>query len=179
MRILLLGLALLFFAGQACSADADHPASARVRAFLDAHGMQSGVPDEKQLATMRPFLGQRLAKSMASAKAYQRSYIRKYPGNKPPFSEGSLFNSVTFEGYEDFVVGEPVEVAGGALIVPVTYRIEKRYWPADPWMDQYVMSWEDGEWRLTDVIYLVDAAFGAKGRGSRLRQQLDHRYPGE
>jgi hypothetical protein len=176
IRARLLALVLLAFAAHAYAVETGHPAAVRVRAFLEAHGHQNGLPDAKEWASLRGFLGKRLEASLEGAKAYQRRYMRAHPDDKPPWMEGNLFHSVLFEEFEDFVVGEPVEVADGALIVPVTFRIEKRYWHEGqhPWMDQYVMSLEDGEWKLTDVIFLDTADFG-KGRGSRLRRQLDDR----
>jgi hypothetical protein len=176
MRHWLLVLVLLFVALPAIARDTTHPAGARVREFLEAHGHQSGLPDAKEWVSLRGFLGHRLVASLEGAKAYQQRFMRAHPGDKAPWVEGNLFHSVPFEEFEDFVVGEPVEVAGGAWIVPVTFRIEKRYWHEGqhPWMDQYVMVLEDGEWKLTDVIFLDGADFG-KGRGSRLRMQLDSR----
>jgi len=175
----LLLLAMLLAGPAVLAQETEHPAVARVREFLGAHGNQSALPDARMLASMRPYLARPLLRSLEGAIAEQKRYMRKFPGEKAPWSEGNLFHSVIYEDFEDFVVGSPVEVAGGAMIVPVTFRIEKRYWKHDGqahWMDQYVLTLEDGEWRLSDVIFLDDAAFG-KGKQSRLRSHLDGRWP--
>lgn len=135
----------------------------RLRAFLDTHGNQSGLPTGDGVAAVGAFLSRELNAAFEHARDEQARFIAKHPDEKPPFIEGPLFNS---SGYEPFTAYAPVLPADGCAVERCTIRVDFVDTVASPdvlWHDEFVMVRENGEWRIDDVIYRAGFAYGNHG----------------
>ena len=139
-------------------------APARLRAFLDAHGNQSGLPQGRDVAAIRRFSSHALETAMDDAKEHQIRFIAANPDEKPPFIEGPLFNS---SGYEPFTAYALVLPDGGCGADRSTIRVDFVDTAASPdvlWHDDFVMVREPRRgWVLDDVHYRAGFAYGNHG----------------
>ena len=160
--ILLLGLTAL-------SARAgDDPAVGRLSLFLDAHGHQSGLPDEATSAAMRGLVSAALDADIAIARTAQAEFMRDHPDEKPPFVEGPLFNSSGYEPYTAYEIlpgPPPADVAGTdgeRRLLRVRFS-DDTVTPALTWEDEFAMVHEDGAWRVDDVAFRAGFDYGNHG----------------
>lgn len=149
----------------------DDPAAARLARFLDAHGQQSGLPDEAEAVAMRDFLSTRLAADLAVALGAQREFVADHPDEKPPLVEGPLFNSSAYEpwtayaidaGRVDAVHAGPAGADGERRVLRVEFT-DDTVTPAIRWHDEFALVREDGTWRVDDVAYRGGFASGNHG----------------
>ncbi len=162
MGLLRTTVSLLMLAACLPVAAADNPA-ARLRAFLDTHGNQSGLPTAEQAPAIRPFLSQALDAAMAKARAEQQAFIAERPDEKPPWIEGPIFHS---SGYEPFTAYAIVLPQGGCPETRCLIRVDMVDTAASPdvlWHDEFVLVREDGQWRVDDVNYRAGFDFGNQG----------------
>ena len=64
-----------------------------------------GLPDEKELKALSPYLSEDLRKLFEKAQLEQEQFIAENPAEKPPWIDGDMFTSL-FEGAQSFKVGE-------------------------------------------------------------------------
>lgn len=147
----------------ACRAkEAATPADAVVQFYTmrDAIGVQ-GAPTPKELAALRPFIADTLARGLALADSVRESDKRRAPDEKPGFVEGDLFSSV-FEGSTSFRV-MPTTSASAPYTVPVEFA-DERAKPVVRWVDTAIVIVERGRLVVQDVRYGGTWDFANKGR---------------
>lgn len=169
---------LLAFAATPASAG-DDPAVARLALFLDAHGQQSGLPDEATSKAMRDYVSAGLDADIAVARIAQGEFIHDHPDEKPPFIEGPLFNSSGYEPYTSYeIVVDPAQAVtagtdGERRVLRVRYT-DNTVTPNILWNDHYSMLYEDGAWRVDDVAFKAAFEYGNHGT---LRAALNGEEP--
>lgn len=140
----------------------DNPA-ARLRAFLDAHGNQSGLPTAEQAPVIAVFLSADLKDAMAEARAGQQAFIAARPNEKPPWVEEPIFHS---SGAGPFTAYALVLPQGGCPEARCVIRVDMVDTVASPdllWHDEFVLVREDGQWRIDDVNYRAGSDAGNQG----------------
>jgi hypothetical protein len=128
-----------------------------------------GLPDERQLKALSPFLSEDLQRLFVKARAEQQQFIKKNPEEKPPWIEGDLFTSL-FEGARSFKVGK-AKKRGNYVDVSVGFEYQEGG-STSRWNDELVLVRTKNGWRVHDVLLKGDWQF--KG-GSSLRQSLKAR----
>ena len=160
-------IALAFVLCVACRGDRSSTATDAAMQFLtmrDAVG-GSGAPSAKELAALRPFITDTLARGLALADSLRAADIVRAPDEKPRFVEGDLFSSL-FEGTTAFRI-LPATSAASPVLVPVEYTYDRQP-PTVTWTDTVVVVQQGGRWLVQDIRYGGTWAFGNKG--SLLRQ---------
>jgi hypothetical protein len=153
----------LLLAAACAPAFASGNPAARLRAFLDAHGNQSGLPSAEQAPVIKPYLSEALNEAMAEARTEQQAFIARRPDEKPPWIEGPIFHS---SGYEPFTAYALVLPQGGCPQDRCVIRVDMVDTAASPdvlWHDEFVLVREDGQWRVDDVNYRAGFAWGNQG----------------
>ena len=126
-----------------------------------------GLPSSAALEKLRPFLSDRLYRSISAALDTQRAFIKEHPGEKPPFIDGDYFSS-NFEGPAS------VEILRTSRDkdrwnVRVRFRYE-----SVSWEDVIVLTQARGRYVIDDVIYGGAGDFNPPGRLSdRLKTDDD------
>lgn len=154
-------LGLVFVA--ACSGkEAATPTDAVMQFYTmrDAIGVQ-GAPTPKELAALRPFIADTLARGLAFADSVRESDKRRAPDEKPAYVEGDLFSSV-FEGSTSFRV-MPTTSTSAPYVVPVAFA-DERAKPAVRWVDTAIVILERGRLVVQDVRYGGTWDFANKGK---------------
>lgn len=154
--------ALLLTALALPAAAADGPA-VRLRAFLDAHGNQSGLPTAEQAPVIRPYLSHALDAAMAEARSEQQAFIARHPDEKPPFIEGPIFHSSGAEPFTAYAIVLPQGGCAGERCVVRVDMVDTVASPDVLWHDEFVLVLEDGQWRIDDVLYRAGFDFGNHG----------------
>lgn len=157
-RILLTSLLALATAPAA----ADN-AALRLRQFLDAHGRQDGLPQGEAATAIAPHLSAALNAAIAAAREQQAAFRRAHPDRAPPFAGGRRFTSLV---QAPFTAYAPVLPAGGCRAPRCMVRVEFVDTVASPdltWHDEFVLVFEDGRWRIDDVVYRATFAAGNTG----------------
>lgn len=160
MRTVLTALLLAALALPAAAADGP---AARLRAFLDAHGNQSGLPTAEQAALIQPCLSAALDAAIAAARAGQRAFIARHPDEKPPFIEGRIFHSSGAAPFTAYAIVLPQGGCTGGRCVVRVDMVDTVASPDVPWHDEFVLVLEDGQWRIDDVVYRAGFDFGNRG----------------
>lgn len=108
-----------------------------------------GLPNDKELKALSPFLSSDLQQLFKDARTVQQRYIREHPDDKPPWAEGDLFTSL-FEGANSFRLGVP-KIEGDRAEVPVAlaYRGGNS---TSRWSDVLVLTRTAGGWRVWDIL---------------------------
>ena len=133
----------------------------------------AGVPDEKQLRALSPYLGEELRGLLEQARKRQLEDIAAAPGDKPAFVDGDLFSSL-FEGPTSFQLGAD-ELTGDTHRVSVQFAYDKQQ-PVVSWTDKVVVKEEQGKPVIVDIEYGGTWEFGNKGAlVSMLKQALTPR----
>jgi hypothetical protein len=128
----------------------------------------SGLPDEKDLETLKPFLTSKLNSMFVKALDEQNNFIKKYPGEKPPLIEGDLFSSF-FEGPTTFNIADSKMKNDSAIVyVNFTYSDSLNSDKPFKWHDAVDLILENGKWKICDIEYLGDWDFAPKGRLSEI-----------
>jgi hypothetical protein len=106
-----------------------------------------GLPDEKGIKLLNPYLSKSLQDLFAKAIEEQEKFSREYPREKPPLADGCLF-SCAFEGPARYTIGKH-RISGRFAYVPIiqsdSEKTELR------WTDTLVLVKEGGAWRVWDV----------------------------
>ncbi len=145
------------------------PPSARLDGFLKTIGRPSGLPDKALTRRMAPFVSRGLIAALARAGGEQARCMKQFPGDKPPWIEGNLFNSATFETPSGYKINAAKPDGSNRQVLSVTFVDADGRAPA--WTDEYVMVFEHGHWRVDDVVFGGPFEFGP-GAGSRLKPDL-------
>ncbi|MEQ1693775.1 MAG: hypothetical protein ABMA00_20975 [Gemmatimonas sp.] len=119
----------------------------------------SGAPSAKELAALRPYIADTLARGLTLADSLRQADIARAPDEKPRFVEGDLFSSM-FEGPTAHRVMPPLATV--PVLVPVEFTNDSQR-PVVRWTDTAVVIWHDGHWQVQDVRYGGTWAFGNKG----------------
>jgi hypothetical protein len=157
-----LGAISLVLVGACRAREAVTPSDAVMQFYTmrDAIGVQ-GAPSPKELAALRPFIADTLARGLAFADSVRESDTRRAPDEKPAFVEGDLFSSV-FEGATSFRV-MPALSASAPYVVPVEFA-DERAKPVVRWVDTAIVIVERGRMVVQDVRYGGTWDFANKGR---------------
>ena len=116
-----------------------------------------GLPSGAALEKLRPFLSDRLYRSITAALEHQRAFAKQHPDEKPPFADGDYFSS-NFEGPAS------VEILRSSRDkdrwnVRVRFRYE-----SVTWEDLIVVMKERGRYVIDDVVYGGAGDFNPPGR---------------
>lgn len=126
-----------------------------------------GLPDEKELKLLSPYLNEDLRKLFEKARLEQKRFIDEKPTEKTPWIEGDMFTSL-FEGAQTFKIGE-VKTRG--IYTDVNVNLEyKESGETSRWTDTLVLVKTKQGWRVWDILLNGDWQFK---NGSNLRQVLD------
>ena len=124
-----------------------------------------GAPSPKELAALRPFITDSLARGLSIADSLRRADMARAPDEKARFVDGDLFSSL-FEGATTYRVMPAL--ANRPLLVPVEFTND-RLRPVVRWTDTVVVVRIEGRWLVQDLRYGGSWDFGNKGM---LLQQL-------
>ena len=165
-------LALLLPSGQTYAQSATRSSPQEVakqfyRTYLKLK--MSGIPDEKQFRLLSPLLTPELGSLLKEAEQAQAEYAKKYPENKPPWTEGDLFSSV-YEGATSFSLAK-AKVRGKYAEVPAHLEYNGSKPPAR-WTDILVLKHTPSGWRVDNVCPTGEGRFK---NGGGLRQALSVR----
>jgi len=151
-------------AGQALRSTPQLTANRFYRTYLKLQ--VRGLPNDKQLKALSPFLSRDLQQLLEDARSAQAKYIREHPDDKPPWGDGDLFSSL-FEGARSFRLGPP-SIKGARAEVPVqlTYRDGGSI---SRWSDVLVLTRTGDGWRVWDILLKGEWAFK---NGDSLRSVL-------
>lgn len=127
-----------------------------------------GVPSASDRAKYAPFLSPSLEKLLVDAEAAELRFA-KANKNSPPLIEGDLFSSL-FEGATSLQVGV---CSGDARTGQCAVRLEYAEADSKPidWTDTVYLVNTPGGWRVDDIAYGGNWAFGNKGRLSETLKQ--------
>lgn len=127
-----------------------------------------GLPRGRQLATLRPFLSNRLYRLIVAAGRYDGQFARRHPDEKPPFVDGDFFTS-NIEGATRFTVGAAKKHrAGYRVSISFEYRDPQAASKPLRWDDAVIVVRERGRFVVDDVEFLGDWQFGNRGLLSRI-----------
>lgn len=128
----------------------------------------TGAPSPKELAALRPFITDTLARGLAMADSVRAADAKATPDEKPRFVEGDLFSSL-FEGPTSC---RAMPALGGADTALVPLQCEdNRPKPTVRWTDTAVVVRNGGRWLVHDIRYGGTWDFASKGS---LLQSLQH-----
>jgi hypothetical protein len=125
-----------------------------------------GLPNEKELKALSPFLSLDLQQLFRDARSTRDKYIRKHPDNKPPWDDGDLFTSL-FEGAQSFTLGSP-RTNGARSEVPVHLAYHGGG-STSRWSDVLVLTRTSDGWRVWDILLKGEWTFKT---GDSLRSVL-------
>ncbi len=125
-----------------------------------------GLPNEKEVKALSPFLSRDLQQLFKDARSTQEKYIREHPDDKPPWNDGDLFTSL-FEGANSFRLGTP-RIMGARAEVPVNLAY-RGGGSTSRWSDVLVLTRTRDGWRVWDILLKGEWAFKS---GASLRSVL-------
>lgn len=172
MRAPLLALALLAAPAFAQPSPADGPAGA-VAAFYKVYSGQrasgGGIPDATGRVRYQPVLSPRLNKQLAGAAAAQTRLTARVKNAVPPMLEGDIFTSL-FEGATGWKIGacqgddRQARCPVALTYTPPPPRPGARAGKPASWNDTVIVAATPGGWKVDDVLYDANFAFGNTGR---------------
>jgi hypothetical protein len=143
-------------------------ATAAATGFYSAYATfrpSDGIPAAGERARLEPFISPALDRLLRDGEAAEQHFAAVTKHMSPPLIEGDLFTS-NFEGSTAWHVGQ-CEVAADSAHCPVAfgYRSHARE-DARPvnWTDTVYLVHTPAGWRVDDIAYGANAAFGNKGR---------------
>jgi len=126
-----------------------------------------GLPDEKELKLLSPYLSEDLRQLFEKAQLEQKRFIKENPVDmKPPWIEGDMFTSL-FEGAQSFKVGG-IKTRGVYTEVSINLEYKEKD-ETSQWSDTLVLVKTKEGWRVWDILLNGDWQFKS---GSSLRQVL-------
>ncbi len=164
-------IALVFLAavpaGPGVAAEPTTPqeeAMAVYTAYLRLH--PTGMPGARTRRRLQSLMTRHLNALLSDGKKAEARYAKATKNEVPPLVEGDLFTSL-FEGATAYRIGTCMsEGAKAVCTVDLTYKDTGQ--PDFRWTDSVVLLREGGRYRLDDVIYGGNWAFGNKGTLSEL-----------
>jgi hypothetical protein len=163
----LLAFAFVFVAAPAFAAT--DPATA-VNDFYGVYSSQHaqgiGIPDATVRLRLQPVLSAHLNKELADAASAQARLTAKVKNAVPPVLEGDIFSSL-FEGAGAWKIGA-CQTAGktARCSVALSYIPPAAGSKAKPanWTDTVVLADTPQGWKVDDVVYDANFAFGNTGK---------------
>lgn len=120
----------------------------------------TGLPSGHGWAQLKPLLTEQLAAAIESAQLEQAEFMKKYPGEKPPWVDGDLFSSL-FEGSTTHEVSaENIQGDEAEVVIHFTYDSEGS---KTEWHDTMILKKADGTWLVADLKYEGEWDFASKG----------------
>jgi len=169
MSAFLLALVLLAAPAFAQPSTADGPAGA-VAAFYKVYGglraSGGGIPDATARVRYQPVLSPRLNGQLAGAAAAQTRLTARVKNAVPPMLEGDIFTSL-FEGATGWKIGTcQGDDRQARCPVALTYAPASGARAGKPasWTDTVIVVATPGGWKVDDVLYDANFAFGNTGR---------------
>ena len=173
-------LSLLFLLAAPAFAQAPDPA-ASVNAFYAVyagqHAQGGGIPDATGRLRYSAVLSPRLNRQLQDAAKAQARLTAKVHNALPPMLEGDIFTSL-FEGATSWKVGA---CTGDAKVQRCTVVLTRA--PATPkdkpanWSDTVVVVSSPAGWKVDDVLYDANFAFGNTGKLSDMLQMVVSQNP--
>lgn len=159
-------LAAFMLAFSALGATAQPSAAAAAEAFLTWHTQNRprGAPNAEQRQQLQAHLTGELLCLLQNAADYRDRFAAFAPDDKPPFVEGDLFLSATWESATRFEI-DLVRTHSTTAQVLVHLFHHDRF----DWRDRLHFRLEGGQWRLSDIDQI--GRFEAGNAGS-LRDNL-------
>jgi hypothetical protein len=148
----------LFGASVCCGDSPGTPVDQFYNLYLKLH--PSGLPTQAEEEALAPYLSKRLLRLVDTARSCQDAFIRKHPGDKPPWADGCLFASL-FEGPTQFKIAKVVANPDGASTVYVHFGNG----PAE-WEDSVIVIREAGRHVIYDFVMSGAGPFNPPGRFS-------------
>jgi hypothetical protein len=129
-----------------------------------------GAPTDADLQRLAPYLSADLMERLRQARALRDAAATAFPGEKPPFADGSLFTSL-FEGPTSFAVGLDSLLRDPKGVVPDDYAdhlVTVRFTHASPgdtarWEDRVLVTRSGNRWVVADIRYGGSWDFAARG----------------
>lgn len=129
------------------------PEAAAMTFFQHYQSMKlTGLPSDKEIRQLAPWLSNGLRKTIAAARAEQARCMKAFKDEKPPWIEGDLFTS-NFEGFTTFQVNK-TEAASTRLTLQFEYVENGQKFA---WKDDVEMVREGGSWKLNDIFFRQSA----------------------
>jgi hypothetical protein len=123
-----------------------------------------GIPDASARAKLDPFISSALDALLIAGDATEKHFSAVTKNMSPPLIEGDLFTS-NFEGATSYHVGA---CSMEASLAHCTATFGYRGGPEDSrpvnWTDTIYLQHTSAGWKVDDVAYGGNAAFGNKGR---------------
>jgi hypothetical protein len=133
-------------------------------AVYSAFHPSDGIPDAKARATLEPFISPALDRLLVEGEAAEQHFAAVTRNMSPPLIEGDLFTA-NFEGATAYHVGTCTMEANTAhCTVPLGYRGGQEDSKPVNWTDTIWLLRTDAGWKVDDIAYGGNAAFGNKGR---------------
>lgn len=173
MRALLLAASLVSMAASAAFAAGGDEAqmAAAANGFFKIYQTfhpSDGIPSAADRAKYAPFLSPRLERQLGDAEAAELRFA-KANKDSPPLLEGDIFTSL-FEGASSVAVGACSHAGPqGNCIVKLEYVGNDKKTTA--WSDTLLLVSTPAGWRVDDIVYGGNWAFGNKGKLSELLKQ--------
>jgi len=150
----------------ACDAHAQPGPENVSRAFWTWHArtQPDGALTQAQLGEVRDLLTPDFACLLEVADQFQSHFAARFPQEKPPFAEGDLFTSSTFERPTRFEITS-------VQVEATTAKVTTKFHGADDtqWEDRLELRLEGGKWKVADVERSGPFEFGNRGS---LKQNL-------
>jgi hypothetical protein len=137
------------------------------KTYLDAPF--GGLPSRAQQDAMAARLSLRLLELLEQARSIQEEFIRTHRDEKPPWSDGCLFASLS-EGPRRFRVSKVSRQADG------TFRVQVHFWYEEGlagWEDAVVVRREGGRLVIDDILLSGAGPFNPPGRLSSNLQRKE------
>jgi hypothetical protein len=159
-----LGIAAVFCVAATACAEAGSDASKAAKDFYAAYSTlrKGGVPDAAGLAKLEPLVSPALSALLAETAKVEEAHTKATNNEEPPYIEGDLFSS-SFEGATSAVVGAcNGDAKATQCAVALTYDDGKQ--KPVKWTDTAIVISTDKGWRVDDIVYGGNWAFGNKGK---------------
>lgn len=115
-----------------------------------------GLPDSNQLSELSPFFSAGIVAQFKRDQKKQDAFIKKHPGDKPPWVEGDLFSSL-FEGPTGYEIGRS-RILSGATHVDVKLSNDSAG-DKTTWTDTAILKKIGGKWKITNILFKGDWQF--------------------
>ena len=123
-----------------------------------------GIPDAKERAQLEPFISLTLDDLLVRGEAAERRFSTVTKNMSPPLIEGDLFTS-NFEGANSYHVGAcEIEANAAHCTVALGYRGGQEDNKPVNWTDTIYLVRSAAGWKVDDIAYGGNWAFGNKGR---------------
>jgi hypothetical protein len=122
-----------------------------------------GIPDAKRRGKLEPFLSQALDQLLIEGEAAEKRFAAATKNMSPPLIEGDLFTA-NFEGATAYHVGTcSIEGDTASCTVALGYRGGPEDSKPVNWADTIYLVRSAAGWKVDDIAYGGNAAFGNKG----------------